>query len=345
MKVAFFSTHDFERDFFTQENAEYRHELCFHKETLNKNTAHIASGIPAVCAFVTDNLDAATLRELAAGGTRLLALRAAGYNNVDVAEAGKLGLTVLRVPAYAPAAIAEHAVALMMTLNRRIHQAYNRVRDGNFKLDNLIGFNMSGKTAGIVGTGNIGAALARIMHGFGCKLLGYDVYHNPACTKLGMSYTDLPTLLAESDIVSLHCPLTPETTHLINDETLRLMKPGSMLINTARGAIVDARAVMEALKRKDRLAYFAMDVYEREDPIFFSDHSATIIEDDVFQRLTTFPNVIITGHQAFLTREALMEIAHTTLGNISDFEAGRRKAANMVSAEKPKAPRLQSAAA
>ncbi|MFZ1109007.1 MAG: 2-hydroxyacid dehydrogenase [Rhodomicrobium sp.] len=345
MKIAFFSTHDFERDFFVQANAGHRHEIVFYKEPLNQNTVSIASGTPAVCAFVTDKLDAATLRELAAGGVRLIALRAAGYNNVDLAEAEKLGLTVMRVPAYAPDAIAEHAVALMMTLNRRIHQAYNRVRDGNFKLDHLIGFNMSGKTVGIVGTGNIGAALARIMNGFGCKLLGYDVYHNPACTKLGMSYTSLPTLLAESDIVSLHCPLTPETTHLINDETLRLMKPGSMLINTARGAIVDARAVMEALKRRDRLAYFAMDVYEREGPIFFSDHTSTIIEDDVFERLTTFPNVIVTGHQAFLTREALSEIAQITLGNISDFEAGRPIAANMVGAVKPKPPRPQRAAA
>ncbi len=341
MKVAFFSTHDFERDFFIQANAGHRHEIFFYQETLNQNTASFASGIPAVCAFITDKLDAATLRELAAHGTRLVALRAAGYNNVDLAEAGKLGLTVMRVPAYAPAAIAEHAVALMMTLNRRIHQAYNRVRDGNFSLDHLIGFNMSGKTAGIVGTGNIGAALARIMNGFGCKLLGYDVYPNPDCLELGMSYTDLPALLAQSDIVSLHCPLTPETTHLINEISLQLMKPGSMLINTSRGAVVDARAVMEALKKKDRLAYFAMDVYEREGPLFFSDHSSTIIGDDVFERLTTFPNVIITGHQAFLTREALSEIAHITLGNISDFGAGRPIAANVVFAEKPNPSRPQ----
>jgi len=345
MRVAFFSAHDFERQHFIEANAEHGQELVFFKEALNAETADLASGFPSVCAFVTDTLDAATLRKLAWRGTRLIAMRAAGFNNVDLDAAKALGLTVMRVLAYAPAAIAEHAVALMMTLNRRIHHAYNRARDGNFTLDNLIGFNMAGKTAGIVGTGNIGAALARIMNGFGCELLGYDVQPNPACIELGMRYTELPDLLRDSDIVSLHCPLTPETRHLINEETLRLMKPGSMLINTARGAVVDASAVMEALKKKDRLAYFAMDVYEGEGPIFFSDHSATIIEDDVFQRLTTFPNVIITGHQAFLTREALSEIAHVTLGNIDAFEAGEPKPANTVLAGKAKPERREKAAA
>ena len=345
MRVAFFSAHDFERQHFIESNAEHGQELVFFKEALNAHTAPLASGFPAVCAFVTDTLDAATLRKLAWRGTRLIAMRAAGFNNVDRDAARELGLTVMRVPAYAPAAIAEHAVALMMTLNRRIHHAYNRARDGNFTLDNLIGFNMAGKTVGIVGTGNIGVALARIMNGFGCELLGYDVQPNPACIELGLRYTALPELLQQSDIVSLHCPLTPETTHLIDEETLQLMKPGSMLINTARGAIVDACAVMEALKKQDRLAYFAMDVYEGEGPIFFLDHSATIIEDDVFQRLTTFPNVIITGHQAFLTREALSEIAHITLGNIGAFEAGEPKPANTVVTGKAKPARPEKAAA
>ena len=246
MRVAFFSAHDFECQHFIEANAEHGQELVFFKEALNAETAPLASGFPVVCAFVTDTLDAATLRKLARKGTRLIAMR---VNNVDLGTAKALGLTVMRVPAYAPAAIAEHAVALMMTLNRRIHHAYNRARDGNFTLDNLVGFNMAGKTVGIVGTGNIGVALARIMKGFGCELLGYDVQPNPACIELGMRYTELPELLRESDIVSLHCPLTPETTHLINEETLCLMKPGSMLINTARGAVVDARAVMEALKK------------------------------------------------------------------------------------------------
>jgi D-lactate dehydrogenase len=294
----------------------------------------MAHGFPAVCAFVNDKLDAATLSALVAGGTRLVALRSAGYNNVDLPAADKLKITLMRVPAYAPAAIAEYAVALMLTLNRHIHQAYNRVREGNFDLNNLVGFNMSGKTVGIVGTGKIGTALAHIMKGFGCELLGYDVYHNPACIELGLRYTDLPTLLAQSDIISIHCPLTPETKHLVNEQTIQLMKPGTMLINTARGAIVDASAVIEALKKKDRLSYFGMDVYEEEGPLLFSDLSSTIIQDDVFERLTTLPNVVVTGHQAFLTREALTQIADITLGNISDFEAGSAKAENIIMTRK-----------
>ena len=275
-----------------------------------------------------------TLSALVAGGTRLVALRSAGYNNVDLPAADKLKITLMRVPAYAPAAIAEYAVALMLTLNRHIHQAYNRVREGNFDLNNLVGFNMSGKTVGIIGTGKIGTALAHIMKGFGCELLGYDVYHNPACIELGLRYTDLPTLLAQSDIISIHCPLTPETKHLVNEQTIQLMKPGTMLINTARGAIVDASAVIEALKKKDRLSYFGMDVYEEEGPLLFSDLSSTIIQDDVFERLTTLPNVVVTGHQAFLTREALTQIADITLGNISDFEAGSPKAENIIMTRK-----------
>ncbi len=334
MKAALFSTQDFERQFFTQANKKFRHELLFYKEVLHQETAPMAKGFPAICAFVNDKLDAATLSALVAGGTRLVALRSAGYNNADLAAAEKLKLTLMRVPAYAPAAIAEHAVALMLTLNRHIHQAYNRVREGNFDLNNLVGFNMSGKTVGIVGTGKIGVALARILKGFGCELLGYDVYHSPACIELGLQYTDLPTLLAQSDIISLHCPLTPETKHLINERSIEQMKPGSMLINTARGAIVDASAVIEALKKKDRLSYFGMDVYEEEGPLLFSDLSSTIIQDDVFERLTTFPNVVITGHQAFLTREALTQIADITLGNINDFEAGRPKVENIIAVGK-----------
>lgn len=328
MKIAFFSTHEFEREHFIKANAEHGHELVFFKERLSSQTAPLAAGFPAVCLFVPDTLDAAALKTLAASGTRLIALRTAGFNNVDLAAAEKLGLAVLRVPAYAPQAIAEHAVALIMTLNRRIHLAYNRVRDGNFKLDKLIGFNVAGKTVGIVGTGKIGEAFARIMKGFGCEIIGYDVYKNPACIELGMRYVELPELLEQADIVSLHCPLTPQTKHLINEKTLELMKPGSMLINTARGAVVDTSAVLEALKRQDRLAYYGLDVYEEEDRLFFRDHSATIIEDDVFERLTTLPNVIITGHQAFLTHEALSQIADVTLGNVSDFEAGRPKPGN-----------------
>ena len=332
MKVALSRTQNFERPFFLQANKKFRHELLFHKEALHQETAPMATGFPAVCAFINDKLDAVTLSALVAGGTRLVALRSAGYNNVDLPAVDKL--KIMRVPAYAPAAIAEYAVALMLTLNRHIHQAYNRVRGGNFDFNNLVGFNMSGKTVGIVGTGKIGTALAHIMKGFGCELLGYDVYHNSTCIELGLRYTDLPTLLAQSDIISIHCPLTPEIKHLVNEQTIQLMKPGTMLINTARGAIVDASAVIEALKKKDRLSYFGMDAYEEEGPLLFSDLSSTIIQDDVFERLTTLPNVVITGHQAFLTREALTQIADITLGNISDFEAGSPKAENIITARK-----------
>ncbi|HVX77009.1 MAG TPA: 2-hydroxyacid dehydrogenase [Bradyrhizobium sp.] len=332
MKVAIFGNQEFEVDFFLKANAALHHDLVFFKESLHSGTVSMAAGFPAVCAFLTDQLDAKTLNSLAKGGTRLVALRSAGYNNIDLVAAKKLGISVMRVPAYAPSAIAEHAVALMLTLNRHVHKAYNRVREGNFDLNGLVGFNMSGKTVGIVGTGKIGTALARIMKGFGCELLGFDVYHQPACIDLGMRYTDLTELMSKSDIISLHCPLNEGTRHLVNKQTLALMKPGSMLINTARGGIVDAAAVIDSLKSGSGLGYFGMDVYEEENSLFFSDRSQTVIKDDVFERLTTMPNVVITGHQAFLTREALSEIAEITLENIRSFETGRPKQENLVSA-------------
>jgi D-lactate dehydrogenase len=330
MKIAIFSTQDFEKDFFDAANRSFNHELVYFGERLHEQSAGMAAGFPAVCAFITDQLDGSTLSALAAGGTRLIALRSAGFNHVDLAMATKLGLTVLRIPAYSPNAIAEHAVALMLTLNRHLHRAYNRVREGNFELTGLIGFDMHGKTVGIVGTGMIGTALAQIVAGFGCSLLGYDTFHNPACEALGMKYVSLEDLLRESDIVSLHCPLTPETKHLINSETIALMKRGAMLINTARGALVDTRAAIMALKTRDHFWYLGIDVYEEEGPLFFEDRSSTIIQDDVFQRLTTFPNVVITGHQGYLTREALSRIAEVSLANATDFEAGTPKEENLV---------------
>jgi D-lactate dehydrogenase len=330
MKTAVFSTEEFDRQFLDEANKQFGHEVIYHAETLHRTTAVMATGCPAVCAFVNDNLEGRTLSTLAAGGTRLIALRCAGYNNVDLASAERLKITVMRVPAYSPRAVAEHALALMLTLVRGIHHAYNRVREGNFALRGLVGFNFAGKTVGIVGTGRIGTALAQIMKGFDCKLVGYDVYQNPNCLTLGMKYTDLPSLLAQSDIVSLHCPLTQESMHLINDKTISLMKRGSMLINTARGALVDARAAIDALKTRDRLWYLGIDVYEEEGPLFFKDLSSTIIQDDVFERLTTLPNVIITCHQAFLTREALTQIAEVTLTNIRSFELGNPKLENLV---------------
>jgi len=330
MKVAIFSTQAFDREFLDAANSSFRHELVYFSERLHDQTAQLAAGFPAVCVFITDQLDGATLTTLSGEGVRLIALRSAGFNNVDLAVAARLGLTVLRVPAYSPYAVAEHAVALMLTLNRKIHRAYNRVREGDFQLDGLMGFDMFGKTAGIVGTGKIGAALAQIMAGFGCNLLGFDTYRNPACLALGLEYVELERLLRDSDIVSLHCPLTPDTHYLINRERIALMKRGSMLINTARGALIDTAAAIEALKSREHFWYLGVDVYEEEGPLFFEDLSSTVIQDDVFARLTTFPNVVVTGHQGFLTREALTNIAETTLTNVSDFEAGKPRPENRV---------------
>lgn len=260
---------------------------------------------------------------------------AAGFNNVDLSAAEKLNLTVMRVPAYSPQAVAEHAVVLMLTLNRNIHHAYSRVREGNFELNGLVGFNMASKTVGIVGTGKVGTALAHIMKGFGCTLLGYDKNQSSGCLTLGMRYVELPDLLRGSDIISLHAPLTLDTQHLINEKTVGLMKQGSMLINTARGGLIDTPAVLEALKRRDQLSYLGIDVYEEEGPLFFADLSTTIIQDDTFARLTTLPNVVITGHLGFPTREALTHIAETTLTNISDFESGHANPENVVRSTLP----------
>jgi D-lactate dehydrogenase len=289
MRIAIFSALDFERAFFDEANQSLHHDLVYYRERLHEETARMAASFQGVCAFITDELGEATLSTLAAGGAQLIALRSAGYNNVDLAAADKLGLTVLRVPACSPHAVAEHAVALMLTLNRNTHRPYNRVREGNFDLNGLIGFDMFGKTVGIVGTGKIGYALARIMTGFGCNLLGHDVFHNPTCRELGLQYVDLGHLLSQSDIVSLHCPLTPESRHLINSNTMAKMKQGSMLINTARGALIDASAAIDALKSRKHFWYLGIDVYEEEGPLLFEDRSSTIIPDDVFARLTTFP--------------------------------------------------------
>jgi D-lactate dehydrogenase len=330
VKIAIFSTQNFERDFFDLANSSRGHEISYYCERLAGHNAAIASGFPAVCAFVTDRLDRPTLCTLSTGGTRLILLRCAGFNNVDTTASRELGMTVMRVPAYSPNAVAEHAVALILALNRNLHRAYNRAREGNFDLNGLVGFDMLGKTVGIVGTGRIGAAFAQIMAGFGCRLLGHDILPNPTCAALGTVYTDLKELLQRSDIVSLHCPLTPENRHLINGETASLMKRGSMLINTSRGGLVDTIAVLSALKTRESLWHLGMDVYEQEDQIFFADRSLSIIQDDVFERLTTLPNVIITGHQGFLTREALARIADVTLANAADFENSKPRPENTV---------------
>ena len=295
------------------------HELTFAAPRLDASTAVLAEGSDAVCAFVNDRLDAPALERLHALGVRLVLLRCAGFNNLDVAAAERLGLAVGRVPAYSPHAVAEHTVALVLALNRKLHRAHNRVREGNFELDGLIGFNLHGKTMGVVGTGRIGACVAQVFRGFGCLVLAHDLHPDPALEAEGVAYVALGCLLERSDVVTLHCPLTPATHHLIDAAALARMKPSAMLVNTSRGGLVDTRAVIGALKT-GRLGALALDVYEEEADLFFEDLSDHVIQDDVFARLLTFPNVLITGHQAFLTREALDAIARTTLANASRFE-------------------------
>ena len=320
MRIAVFSTKPYDRRFLEAANlaAGGTHAFAWIEARLDAATARLAEGAEAACLFVNDRADAEALRVLAAGGVRLLALRSAGFNHVDLPEAKRLGLAVGRVPAYSPEAVAEHTAALILALNRKIHRAYARVREGNFALEGLLGFDLHGRTVGVIGTGQIGAVFARIMAGFGCRLLGYDPHPNPACLALGMEYRELDALLPEADIVSLHCPLTPATRHLINAARLLRMKPGAMLVNTSRGAILDTAAVVESLKA-GHLGHLGLDVYEEEEKLFFEDLSGTVIEDDVFARLLTFPNVLITGHQAFFTEEAMRAIAETTLANVDSF--------------------------
>jgi len=321
MRVAVFNTKSYDREFLSAANHADRHELTFFEPNLTAATAKLAEGFAAVCVFVNDVLDADVLQTLAAGGVRLAALRCAGYNNVDLAAAARFGIRVIRVPAYSPYAVAEHTVGLMLALNRKLHKAYNRVREGNFSLEGLLGFDFHGRTFGIVGTGQIGLCTARILAGFGVELIGYDVRENPEFTALGGRYAPLDELLAASDVVSLHCPLTPETHHLINAERLSIMRPGVMLINTGRGALVDTPAAIEALK-KGKLGSLGIDVYEEESALFFRDLSNRPILDDVFMRLLTFPNVLVTGHQAFFTREALESIVRQTFAGLDEFAAG-----------------------
>ncbi|MEM6424730.1 MAG: 2-hydroxyacid dehydrogenase [Cyanobacteria bacterium P01_D01_bin.128] len=320
MKIAVFSAKPYDRASLTAKNAEgYNHELVFFEPRLTPKTAALTEGFSAVCVFINDDLCGETLQAIAANGVRIIALRCAGFNNVDLEVAQDLGLIVVRVPAYSPYAVAEHAVGLILMLNRKLYRAYNRVRDDNFALNGLLGFDLHGKTVGIVGTGKIGQCFAQIMNGFGCRLLAYDVQQSVECLDLGVTYTELPLLLAQSDVVSLHCPLLPATHHLINADSLAHLKPGAMLINTSRGGLIDTPAVIQALK-SERVGYLGIDVYEDEASLFFEDHSDDVIQDDIFQLLQSFPNVVITAHQAFFTREALHNIATTTLGNISAVE-------------------------
>jgi D-lactate dehydrogenase len=320
MNIAFFSAKPYEKPFFEAAGSGSRQSFTYFEASLSAATASLAAGHDAVCAFVNDRLDAPVLEALKASGVRFVVLRSAGFNHVDLAAAERLGLPVARVPAYSPHAVAEHTVALILDLNRKIHRAHARVREGNFSLDGLMGFDLHGRTAGVIGTGTIGLCTARILAGFGMKLLAFDPVRNPAMEVLGARYVALDTLFAESDVVTLHCPLTPQTRHLIDGTALAKMKTGVMLVNTSRGAVIDTPAVLQGLK-SGKIGYLGLDVYEEEGDLFFRDLSGQILHDDVFARLTTFPNVLITGHQAFFTREAMQGIAETTLRNLADLEA------------------------
>ncbi|MFO1070535.1 MAG: 2-hydroxyacid dehydrogenase [Geminicoccaceae bacterium] len=323
MRMVVFSAKPYDRRSLDEANAGHGHELHFVDARLGPDTASLAHGFDAVCAFVNDSLDREVLAILAGGGTRLVALRCAGFNQVDLAAAERLGIAVARVPAYSPHAVAEFTIGLILTLNRQIHRAYNRVRENNFALDGLLGFDLFGRTAGVIGTGKIGALVARALRlGFGCEVLAHDVHPDPALEALGVRYVPIAELAAAADIVTLHCPLTPETHHVVDARTIALMRRGVMLVNTSRGALIDAEAVIAGLKN-GHIGYLAIDVYEQEADLFFEDLSSEIIQDDTFQRLLTFPNVLVTGHQAFFTREALGNIAGTTLDNVTAFAAGR----------------------
>jgi len=327
MQVAMFSSRSYDIDHF-KPLISAPISIDFFDTQLNLQTATLATGFDAVCAFVNDDLSAPVLKQLHDIGIKYIAMRCAGFNNIDLFCAKSLGLTIVRVPAYSPEAVAEHAIALLMTLNRRTHKAYQRTRDANFSLEGLVGFNLHGKTVGIIGTGKIGIATMAIFKGFGCKILASDPYPSEHATALGAEYVSLETLFKNSDVISLHCPLTSKNKHLLNKETFALMKDGVTIINTSRGGLLNAHDAIEALKT-GRIGGLGLDVYEEEEHLFFNDHSSEIITDDIFRRLSACHNVIFTGHQAFLTKEALTSIAQTTLNNLTEL-AAKKTSVNQV---------------
>lgn len=319
MKVAIFGTQFYEREYFDKYNTHSQHEFKFFNENLSEKTAYLAEGYSAVCVFVNDSLDKKCIEQLSKLRVEVIILRSAGFNNVDIEAAKAHHIKVLRVPAYSPEAVAEHAVAMIMTLNRKTHKAYNQVRESNFSLQNLMGFNLFGKTVGVVGTGKIGRAFCKIMLGFGCHVIAYDIKENETIKSRGVQYKSLDDLLTSSDIISIHCPLNEATTHLFNASSFAKLKKGMMLINTSRGGLIHTKDVIQALK-EGQIGYLGIDVYEKEADLFFKDLSQTVVQDDLFQRLNSFNNVLITPHQAFYTKEALVEITTTTLNNISAIE-------------------------
>jgi len=327
MKIAVFSSKSYDIETLESANklsgCHNQFHFTFLKPQLDSQTAILAEGFDAVCVFVNDCLDKTCLTELNRLRIKLVVLRCAGFNNVDIQHAESLGISVVRVPAYSPHAVAEHAVALILTLNRQTHRAYNRVREGNFSLHGLQGFDMVGKTVGIVGTGRIGKVMAAIMHGFGCQIVATDISQDEACNEIGVNYVPLNELLAVSDIITLHCPLTSDTFHMINENSIRHMRDGVMLINTSRGALIETRSIIKGLK-SGKIGFLGLDVYEQEENLFFQDLSETIIQDDLFERLLTLPHVLITGHQGFFTHQALSEIARITLENLCQYNNGEQ---------------------
>lgn len=321
MKIAIFSTKPYDRTYLGSLNEKYGHELVFFDAPLNNQTCRLAEGFPAICIFVNDRLDEEELRCLAGRGIKMVALRCAGFNNVDLKTAAELKITVARVPAYSPASIAEFTVGLMLTLSRQIHRACNRTREGNFSLDGLLGFDLRDKTVGVFGTGKIGAGTARILLGFGCTVLASDLYENAELKSQGVRYVSREELFRESDIITLHCPLLPDTRHLIGPQTIDQMKHGVMIVNTSRGELLETEAAIAGLK-SGKIGSLAIDVYEEESAVFYEDFSSRVIQDDVLARMLTFPNVVVTGHQAFFTVEAMQAIADQTLQNIAAFEKG-----------------------
>ena len=322
MKIAIYSTKSYDRKYIELINAKYNFDLEFFDFMLNESTVRLAEHCEVVCIFVNDNGSRKVLEKLAALGVKIVALRCAGFNNVDLKAAQELGIQVVRVPAYSPEAVAEHTIGLMMTLNRRIHRAYQRTREANFSLEGLIGFNMYGRTVGVIGTGKIGIAVMRILKGFGMNILAYDPFKNPVVEELGGQYVELDELYAKSHVITLHCPATPENYHLLNREAFAKMKDGVMIVNTSRGSLIDTQAAIDALKQR-KIGALGMDVYENERDLFFEDKSNEVIQDDIFRRLSSCHNVLLTGHQAFLTEEALTNIAYVTLSNVYKLKSGK----------------------
>ncbi len=318
MKIAFFSTKSYDKFYFEKYSSTSNYTFSYFETALNADTANLTIGYDAVCVFVNDKIDEKTIEILSKNEVKLIALRCAGFNNIDLKATQAHGIKVVRVPAYSPQSVAEHAVALILTLNRKTHKVYNRVREGNFSLENMTGFNLFGKTVGVVGTGKIGEAFANIMLGFGCKVIAFDIQKSEELIAKGVEYQSFDYLLSNADIISLHCPLNESTYHIFDESAFAKLKTGVMLINTSRGALIKTEDVIKALKNR-KIGYLGIDVYEQEDKLFFKDLSESIIQDDLIQRLVSFPNVLVTPHQGFFTEEALTQIAVTTLKNITEF--------------------------